>query len=111
MYRSFLIYAQNMCFFFGGGSLTILLSSSSRHPTPQKIIYIYNICLPHAFAFLKLEHLFCLSHHKTRWTILVNNVGLKICLLGTLNSMVTVTFFPWCKPKLSQDEFNKQSQI
>ena len=59
-----------------------------------------------------LEHLSCLSHCKTRWTILVDNVGLKICLLGTLNSMVTLAcFIPWCKPKWSRDEFNNQSHI
>ena len=32
-------------------------------------------------------------HYKTRWTMLVDNVGLTICLLGTSNSMVTLTFF------------------
>ena len=41
----------------------------------------------------------------------MNNVGLKICILGTSNSMVTLTFFPWCKPKWSQHKFNSQSQI
>ena len=30
------------------------------------------------------EHLFCLSHHKTRWTMSVDNVGLKIGFLGDL---------------------------
>ena len=34
------------------------------------------------FLFL-LERLFCLSHRKTRWTMSLDNVGLKICLLGT----------------------------
>jgi hypothetical protein len=37
------------------------------------------------------EHLFCFSHRKICWTMSVNNVGL--CLLGTLNSMVALTFF------------------
>ena len=40
-----------------------------------------------------IEHFFCLFHHKTRWTMLVDNVGLKICMLGTLDSVVTLTFF------------------
>jgi hypothetical protein len=44
------------------------------------------------FIFL-LEHLFYLSHRKPRWTMSVDNVGLKIWLLGILNSMVTLTFF------------------
>ena len=43
--------------------------------------------------------LFLLEHHKTRWTMLVDNVGLKICLSGTSNFMITVTFFPWCQLK------------
>ena len=36
----------------------------------------------------------CLSHCKTHWTMLVNNVGLEICPLGTSNFMVTLTFSP-----------------
>ena len=39
------------------------------------------------------KHLFCLSHRKTHWTMLMNNACLKICLLGTSNSMVTLTIF------------------
>ena len=42
--------------------------------------------------FSSRDHLFCLSHHKTRWTMLVDYVGLKICLLGTSTYMVTLTF-------------------
>ena len=41
-------------------------------------------------------------HRKSGWTMLVDNVRLEICLLGTSNSMVTVTFFPWCNPKWSR---------
>ena len=60
----------------------------------------------------KLEHLFCFSHRKTRWTMSVGKVGLTIWLLETTNSMVTLTlFFPWCEQKWSQVEFNNQSQI
>jgi hypothetical protein len=62
------------------------------------------------YLFL-LEHLFCLPHRKIRWTTSVNNVGIKICLLGTSNSMVTLTFSPWCKPKWYWEEFNCQSHI
>jgi hypothetical protein len=50
-----------------------------------------------------LDHLFCLSHRKTHWTMSVDYVGLQICLLGTSTSMVTLTFFLWCKPKWSRD--------
>jgi hypothetical protein len=62
------------------------------------------------YLFL-LEHHFCLSHRKTCWTMSVDNVGLQICLLGTLISMITLTILPRCKPKWSRDEFNNQSQI
>ena len=55
------------------------------------------------------KHLFHLSHHKTCWTMLVDNVGLKIFFGGTSNSMVTLTSFPRCKPKRSEDEFNNQT--
>ena len=74
--------------------------------------FYYNTILCHGpFPFKKkLEHLFCLSHRKTRWIMPMNNVDLKICFLGTLNFMVTLTFVPWCKPKWSQDEFKSQSQ-
>ena len=40
----------------------------------------------------------------------VDNVGLKICLLGTSNFMVAMSFCPKCKTKWSWDEFNNQSQ-
>ena len=39
------------------------------------------------------KHFFCLSHRKNHWTMLVDNVGLIIHLLGTLNSVVTLTIF------------------
>ena len=55
----------------------------------------YHNCnsLPWAPCIFLPEQLFCLSHHKTCWTMAMYNVGLKICLLGTLNSMVTLSFF------------------
>ena len=40
-----------------------------------------------------LEHLFCLSHRKICWIMSMDNVGLKICLLGTSSSMIILTFF------------------
>ena len=40
-----------------------------------------------------LEHLFCLSHCKTRCIMSVDNVDLEICPLETSNSTITVTFF------------------
>ena len=66
---------------------------------PKKFINITTFVCHGPPAFLLLDHPFCLSHLKTCWTMLVDNVGLRICLLGTSNSMVTVTFLPWCKPK------------
>ena len=57
------------------------------------------------------KHLFCLPRHKTQWTMLVDSARLKICLLGTSNFMVTLTFFPWCKLKWCHDEFNSQLEI
>ena len=86
----------------------LLLSSSFL---PPKKFYLHQSLLYHSSTFFLLEHLFCLSHRKTRWIMSIANVGLKICLLGTSNSTITLTFFPWCKPKWSQDEFNSQSQI
>ena len=62
------------------------------------------------WSFFLSQLLFCLSHRKTRWTISVYKLGLKISLLGISYSTITLTFFPWCKPKWSQDEFNSQSQ-
>ena len=55
------------------------------------------------------KHLNCLSH--CHWTMLVDNVILKIRLSRTSNSMVTLPFFPWCNPKWSEDKFNMQSQV
>ena len=37
---------------------------------------------PHPFL---PDHLFCLSHHKTLWTMSMDYVGLKIGPLGTSN--------------------------
>ena len=41
-----------------------------------------------------LEHIFCLSHHKTHWTMSMDNVGLKLRLLGISDFMVSLTLFP-----------------
>ena len=62
-------------------------------------------------CFFLLEHLFCLSHCKTRWIVSVDDVGLKVRLLGTSNSMMSLPFWPWCKSKWSPNECNNQSQI
>ena len=55
--------------------------------------------------FFLPEHLLYHSHRKTRWTTWVDNARLNIYLLGTSNSMITLTFSP------SQDAFNNQSNI
>ena len=60
---------------------------------------------------LQQENLFCISHHKTNWTIIADNICLNISLLGTSCSMLTlVLFFPWCRLRWSWDKFNNQSQ-
>ena len=82
-------------------SLTILLSSSSLHiskfPYIMTRIISHHILWQYSFfmgPFLfQPKHLFCLSQCKTRWTMSMDNVSLKICLLRTLNSLVTLTFF------------------
>ena len=42
--------------------------------------------------FFQPEHLYCLSHRQTHWTIWMNNVGLQICLLETLNFILTKNY-------------------
>ena len=92
-------------------SWTILLSSllvifSSPKNNSLKF-YHHNISLSWALAFFLLEHFFFAPPiAKPIWTMLVDNVGLKIRLLGTSNSMVCHydIFFPWCKPMWSEDE-------
>ena len=37
--------------------------------------------------------------------------ALKYVFLGTSNSTDTLTFFPWCNPKRSLNEFNNQLEI
>ena len=93
-------------------TLTILVSSLififSSQKKPLKIKKQFSAMDPY---LPPQEHLFCLSHRKTRWTMSVENVSHRTCILETWNSIVTVTFVPWCKPKRSLDEFNNQSQI
>ena len=81
----------------------------SQKTIHEKFIITTFLC--HGPMIFLPYHLFCLSHPKTCWTVLVDNVGLQICLLGTLTSIITLTFFPRCKPKQSLDKFNNQSQI
>ena len=108
----FLIYAQ-IGQFWKDQVLTNILSSSSL---PQKTIslkYYYNIIsMPWAptFFFL-LEHLFCLSHHKLGWIMLVDNNAFKHVLWGLGTPWSPWHLFPWYKPKWSRDEVNSQSQI
>ena len=50
---------------------------------PKNIIIYYNhIYLSWVFALFLIEHLFCLSHRKTCWTMLVDDVGLKKVVLS-----------------------------
>ena len=108
------IYPKKCSFEKKKSSLTILLSCLVFiFSSPENVLLniYYNISpLSWALAFFLLEHLFCLTHHKTRWTVLVNNVVLQRYFLGTSNFMVTLTFFPWCRQKWSRNKFNTQSQ-
>ena len=70
-------------------SLIILLSTPVVF-SPKNIsskFYYNNNSLSWALAFFLSEHLFCLSHPKTCRTMLVDNVGLKICLLRIFSSV------------------------
>ena len=55
--------------------------------------YYTSMTLPLGPCLFLPNHLFCLSHRKTRWTMSVNYVSLKTCLLGTSTFMVTLIFF------------------
>ena len=46
-----------------------------------------------ALSLFLLQHLFCLSHHKTHWTMSVDYLGLRLCHLGTFTFMVTLPYF------------------
>ena len=41
-----------------------------------------------------VDHLSCLSHRKTRWTMPVHLLGLENYILGTSTFMVPLPFFP-----------------
>ena len=87
-------------------SLSILLSSllfifSFPIFFFMKTIY-NNISLSCTLAFFYQSTLFSLSHCKTCWTMSMDNIGLKMRLLGTSNTMVTLTFFLWTKVILGQ---------
>ena len=69
------------------------------------VFHCIRLLFPHRnslnFTITIFLYIFCLSHRKTCWIMSMDNVGLKICLLGISNFMITLTFFPWCKPKWS----------
>ena len=67
---------------------SLLFTSQKNH----KNMFYNSISLPWPLTFLP-KHLFCLSHCKTCWTMVVDNVDLKICLLATSNSMVILILF------------------
>ena len=91
--------------------LSSLVFIFSSYPPPNKYIIITIFPCHGSLPFFDHSTSIAYSHRKTLWTMSVDNVGLKICLLETLNSMVTLTLFPWCKPRWSRDKFNTQSQI
>ena len=89
----------------------LLLSSSPLSPKKHSLkIYYNNFSLPWTLVFSTRAPLLPLPLQTFR-IMLVDNVGLKTCLLGTSNSMITPIFFPWCKLKWSWDELNGQSHI
>ena len=64
-------------------SLTILLSSSSLPPKKKPMQKLSDKYFSAMGPYLcLLEHLFCLSHHKTNWTMSLYNVSLITCHLG-----------------------------
>ena len=90
----------------------LLLSSSSLPEKRIALKFYYNIIsLPWGPCLFLQEQLICLSQRKTRWTMSVDNISFKLCLLGTSNSMTTLAFFPCCKLKWSRYKFNTQSHI
>ena len=73
-------------------TLTRRKSCIKTPPTKKKNHYNIHFSTMGLYFFL-LDHLFCLSHCKTHWSMSTNCVGLKTCLLGTSIYMVTMTFF------------------
>ena len=89
----FKIICQKGQFWKKKSSLTFFLFSlvsifsSSKNILSKIIIRSFISRGPLPFSFFQAR-LFCLSHSQTRWTMLADNVGIKICLLETSNSMV-----------------------
>ena len=111
----FCMYAQkgrfekSLCLIILVSSLLVVFSSPKNVSLKMNYNFYFLVMGPCLFL---LEHLFCLSNHKTHWTMSVDNVGLQICNFGISNSVLTLTyFFPWCTPKSSRDEFSSQSHI
>ena len=95
----FLNFFQKGNYEDNNSSLAICLSSLVFIFSSQNFnIYIYNNFIITTFLchgplpFYVRARLLPL-HHKTHWTMSMDNVGLKICLWGTSNSMVTLTNF------------------
>ena len=85
------------------------LTKSGKKPLKKSKKIIKTAFFWHGPLLFFLDHLFCLSQRKTHWTMAVDRVGLKKYILRTSTSVVTLPFFPWCKPKSSRDNFNVQS--
>jgi hypothetical protein len=76
---------------------------------PRKFLLTIFLC--HGSLVFLPEHLWCLFHGKICWAMSVDHVGLKYVFWGPRSFMVTLTFFPWCKPKWSRDKFNIHGQF
>ena len=101
-------------FFFTFGLLPFFPSNYGNVWQKKKKNQLRNIkaaFLCHCPWHLERENLFCPSHRKTHWTMIMDNIGLQIGLFGTSSSMVTLTFFSWCNPNWSNHKFNGQSQV
>jgi hypothetical protein len=61
-----------------------------------KFHYI-NIYLSWALAFFLLEHLFCLSHNKTHWTMSVDQCPRSLWAYSVKIRVILITYFtrPW----------------
>jgi hypothetical protein len=90
----------------------LLLSSSSLpHKQFHSKFIITTLLLHGPLPFHTRAPILPLSHHKTRWTISVDNACLRNMSFGTSNSMVNLTFFSLVLPNCSHNELNNQSQF
>ena len=77
------------CLFLSWSSIPLPPPPQKKKKKKKLLEFYYSIItLPWVLAFFYKSTCFTLPTTKIHWTMLMNDVGLKICLLGTLNSMV-----------------------